>query len=483
MNRIRTSVLSLLFVAAIATGIVYAVPRMSAADRRTGDAPGGQRTPQQKPQTLAPDLVGRPVSVNVERVDEGSLTPVSATQIGSNEFLIANYRNVYRLDIEARQMRRLPLIGAVPEWTPTAVHYSAFYDRVFIANYTGGDVIVATVAPDGLHLAERLTDHIVGPEGVTISRGGRFMAVADYSADALSVFERINDAWVFRWTRPAKAAHGVAIIDSSVFVAGKSITKFDIETGRQLASADAPILFATSLNEDEQTGELIGSDAMTGRVFTMDTDLHLTSSFGTNGPTYSNLSMPYFAWRDRNALWVLSTYQERLLRIDPSGTTSLEFATPSWTYIKDAAAFRNPAGTWHGILKYDSPAFDFLGTSIRPSYGAVAAPNGAQIMLPTREIGHWPYYISTIASNGSHLAIVANSSPMALLYDRSRQSLAAVDMGEWDCWAAADRVLCPSRGYSFSDLLSKSSPIALDGPTDKSTLLGLWREHRPVADR
>ena len=137
-----------------------------------------------------PDIRGSSIAVALDRHDEGPMAPVSAARIGAHEFLIANYQDIILFDQDRRTAVPVQIDVELPVWNPTAVFYSAFYDRVFIANYSGKDVVVAQLVRDGgvpkLHLTERIVHEaaIHGAEGITVSKGGRFMAIADYEGNA-----------------------------------------------------------------------------------------------------------------------------------------------------------------------------------------------------------------------------------------------------------------------------------------------------------
>lgn len=437
---------------------------------------------RQMPRRRIPDLQGNSILVATPPTTDGPMLPVSMTRIGPHELLIANYRNIYLFDEDARTATPIKIDGDLPDWNPTAVFYSAFYDRVFIANYSGKDVLVAQLTRNGasvdLHLTERITNDeaIEGAEGVVISRGGRFMAVADYDGGALSVFERVDNQWLFRWRKPQLASHGVAIIGENVYSAGTTITKFAVETGAEIAKTTTigsePILFVTCLNEDESTGDLIGSDAITGTVFTMTRDLELKRRFGANGPTRANLSLPFCAYRDRRATYVLSTYQDRIVVITREGTTSYQFGRGGWDYLADQSAFRNEPDTYFGATPIDRPNYQMFGKSVRPSYDAIDMSDGKKLLMPARGQlfgGQEAFYLTSIVSNRDWLAIVANSSPRAILYNRKTGELGSAELGDWDCWAVATEVLCPSRRYSVADL---ASAVQMLDPKQVATLPG-----------
>jgi hypothetical protein len=442
-----------------------------------------------------PDLTGKAVRIAVQRAENGPMLPVSMTKIGPNEYLIANYRTIYLLDLVSGKATPIKLDAKVPVWNPTSAFYSAYYDQVFIANYTGGDVLVTQLIRDRdtpvLHLVERIADSIKGPEGVAVSRGGRIMAVADYVGNAISVFERVDDVWLFRWSKPAPASHGVAVIGDSVYSSGGRIAKFRVETGEEVATAARPTQFATCLNEDEATGELIGSDTITGQVFLMSRDLELKSSFGANGPTFANFSMPHCAYRDRDGIDVLSTYQNRIVRIRRRETTSFEFGAPAWGYIGDARDYRREVSMLHGSTMLDSPSFHLFDKVVRPSYGSLRASDDTTLLMPDRRQLADNQYQTTIASIGDWLAVVANSAPIALLYNRKTEQLATAPLGEWDCWALATEILCPARRHSIGELVAIATAVDpgagtaadkspyLGNPNDKTApLVDFWRSWR-----
>ena len=67
-----------------------------------------------------------------------------------------------------------------------------------------------------------------------------------------------------------------------------------------------------------------------------------------------------------------------------------------------------------------------------------------------------------MAVDSGRVAIVANSSPVAIVLDRIRGTLGTVDLGEWDCWASAAEILCPLRAYSLDYLAQQATAISPD---------------------
>lgn len=422
---------------------------------------------------IAIDLKGKSRPVAVQRADRQSMSPVSMTRIDENLFLVANYRNIYAFDAEQNEAYPLKLDTPPAIWAPTAVHYSAYYDRLFIANYTGNDIIIAAIDRSGPHIALRFQGRLVDEpgiheaEGIDVSAGGRYMAVANWGGDSVSLFERVTDRWVLRWQRPMLAAHGVSIVGSRVFASGKEIAKFDIATGNELGRIDQidgrKIQFTTCLNYDNQTDGLIASDAIRGDVFTLTLDLAVKEVFGANGPTFDNLSMPYCVYRDRKATYILSTYQERIIRIDATGTTSFEFGKSNWATLPLMPEQTLQRDVWDGYLKTDSPSFAFFDTTIRSTYGGVLGDDGTQFMMPTRtgalSFG-WLFYAVSVAKDGDWLMLTSNSATGVILFNQATKQIGSADLHEQDCWAMSDRIVCPSGQYDLSRLFEHATVIA-----------------------
>ncbi len=418
------------------------------------------------PKYIPQSFNGRHVHVTAERVGLNPLVPVSMSPVSAGQFLVANYSNIYLLDTKANTARIVHPEPTPPVWNPTSVHYSPYYDRAFIANYTGDDIIIARIQDDGTLRIEEHLRHptVVGPENVYVTPGGRYLATANYVGNSVSLFERIDSAWQFRWSAPVSAAHGVTIVGDAVYAGGSTIVaKFDIATGHEMNRLTAPIQFATCVNHDEQSNGLIVADTIAGRIYTMDLDLTPTNFMGSNGPTLANLSMPYCAYRDREATWILSTYQERIIRID-GAVTSFEMKDEYWPYLMPHTF---ASGSW----SKDRPSVSMFGRLVRPAYGGLTAMDGAVIPMP-RSPYHdgkaWTIYLTSIAKDGDWVIMATVSSPIAMLYNQRTNEVKHVSHGEFDCWASDVDLMCPSRRYSSTELLAKSESatgriVSVDG--------------------
>jgi hypothetical protein len=463
----RALFITVLAIVVLVTGKAV-LDRLDANQLKTGEIVGWGATGEEKRgefDRLALDAPPAPVAIT--RADQEPLAPVSLAKVAPDLWLFVNYRDVYAFDPVKRIAHPVKPPRAVEVWNPSGIYYSPYYDRLFIANYTGKDVLIAAIERNGdqvsLLLDARLThlEGIKGPEGIHVSPGGRFMAVADYLGNAVSLFERVDGQWMFRWKQTLPASHGVSIVGGHVYAGGNSIAKFEVETGKEINRVSTiggrAILFATCINRDEQSGGLIGSDPMAGRVFTMTRDLRLKDEFGANGPGRVNFSMPYCVYRDKESLTILSTYQDRILDFKSDANKSYEFGDRRWAYL--SRPMPHSAQMWHGVVRVDGPSHKILGLELRASYGSLIAPDGTRLDLPDRNSifsSKWPFYVTSIARQGDWFAIVSNSTPAVLLYQRSTGVLGWSKTQEWDCWANDHEVLCPRRRYAIADLVAHS---------------------------
>lgn len=411
--------------------------------------------------------IAHPISVvraGGEYDSTGPLAPVSMTQTGDRDFLLTNYRNVYRFDVDAGTVRPVRFEGEVPIWNPTAVTYSPYFDQVFIANYTGNDILVAEYVDGALSLVERVVhpEGVVGAEGIAVSNGGGFMAVASYDGWSVSLFAREAGEWVYRWTaNDVVAAHGIAIHEDAVYAGGFGLlVKLDLSTGAELGRItrieEDEILFATCVDSDEATGDLLVSDTAAGRLFRVDENLELVSAFASNGPTYANLSMPYCAYADGERTWVLSTYQDRILEIEGEQVISHELNPAAWEWADDLPQWQYGPAMWLARERTDGPSVALMGDRVRASYGRLIGESGAQYLLPSQNgdySGGWLSYVSTVASSGDWTIVAANSTPGVLLFNSVTGELGFTNTDEWDCWALSDRLACPSGERSIASLV------------------------------
>lgn len=314
--------------------------------------------------------------------------PVSITRVGGDRFHVCNYSGLWLLDWAAGSARAIPPPRwpdapdrKPPVWNPTGVHYNAATRRLYVANYTGHNVLVFD-ATDPAHpklAAEMTCPAMRSPENVDVTTKGDLVAVADYDAGLLFLF---GGGGKLRWARHVSRCHGVAfyagdtrLLASSLGVGG--IEPFHLD-GSRLATKPRPIevfIWPTCLAAGPPDRVLV-TDAHTGRLVLIDNDLASLSRLGANGPGPSRFDMPYGAcWLDDGEVLVADTYKARLVRLD--------LARRSVTGVLELAPSPRPKGlALHRITRQERRLLDAMaGTDVRVfREGVDKAPRG--ILLP-----------------------------------------------------------------------------------------------------
>jgi hypothetical protein len=246
--------------------------------------------------------------------------PVSIAPWQDSRYLICNYALLQEIDIETAEVRTLDPPMEVPHWCPTGVWTEPEEKHLFVANYTGHDVLEMRRDAAGLHLVRRfLHAEMRSPENVALSADRRLVGVADYDGNRLWVFGRDG---ALLWSRSIPMAHGVAFGPDFVVVTSlheRTISKFDLQ-GNALTSSgsfgwgDEKYLWPTSifLSGDR----LLVADAHTGKIIVLDHNLRQQEWVGGNGPSPALFNMPYSVGGRPGTLLVCDTFNHRILVLD-----------------------------------------------------------------------------------------------------------------------------------------------------------------------
>ena len=466
-GRLRSAVVAagtFLIVIGLAAGGYYAWTRAQAAlitlDARLGQIEA-QLQREERPLPNGLDLSAKLQTFLKVPADgeQGVWTPVSLAPIGPSTFIVANYNNLYVVDEMSATITPLRKPDGVPIWNPTAVYYSLFYNLLFVANYTGQDVLVLALDRStggvALRLVEQITEGIKGAEGIVVSQGGRYLAVANWEGASVALFERRGGSSNLRWSAPLVSAHEVTIIDDEIFASGVELVRFRLD-GMEIARVHelggAPLLFATCVNPTIDGG-LVVSDTMSGSVWFTTRDFQVHQRIGQNGPTYRHLDMPYCSYEFGSRVFILSTYQSRIITIENGMATSW-LSTRGWNYL-DQVGFPN-SQQWRGPTKFDHPPVALWGKEFMPGYGSLAQLDGKGILLlPNRKgmfSAGWLYYVATVAQSDDYVVILSNSSPEMIVYRQADGGVGSAMIGQWDCWASGGDVLCPDRARSVAEI-------------------------------
>ena len=282
---------------------------------------------------LVPESFGSMDSVSFRDLlgtSAGVPMPVSLSWLDDTRVFVANYDQVYLLDLSVNSIQRVARPQGVPRWNPTGVYYHAPTKRLYVANYQGHDVLILNAAEPLLpKLMSRIADGALkGPENVAVSPDASHIAVADYDASGVFLY---NAAGKLLWKMDVTMAHGVAFTGDGLHVLASGlgpkagVSKFTLE-GRlvkkigQSGWGKNGFLWPTSISVRD--GVLAVSDAHTGKITFLSEDLLPIATLGANGPGFGTFNMPYAVlWDQDNSILVADSFKDRLLRVTPTNAT------------------------------------------------------------------------------------------------------------------------------------------------------------------
>lgn len=180
--------------------------------------------------------------------------PVSLTVRSPNEVFVADYWNVYlasRSDSDERLPFKLRIMGLFGDthldrsWTtgrqnPTGLQWDSWQSLLYIANYTGRNILVAEYEPGaGLHVVREIhNQEMVSPENVWADGSKDLVLVADYAGSKILAFDTSGR---LRWHFPLRLAHGITVVNDTIYATGLGghghrgsyhVGKGDLEAGR-----------------------------------------------------------------------------------------------------------------------------------------------------------------------------------------------------------------------------------------------------------
>lgn len=211
-------------------------------------------------------------------------------------------------------------------WDPTGLFYDQDTGYLFIANYRSHNLLVCNcnINNDSLILdvqKEISYEGMQSPENVYVKNG--VIAVADYDGNSLWVFDLFGN---LLWSKEIKLAHGVAISDTSIYVTSlfdRTICRYSLagefiyQIGNEAYEGTESFMWPTSL--DYSNGNIIVSDAHTGRIYIFDEDLKYNSSIGGIGPSDNTFNFPYCANYFNDAIYVADVFNNRVVVLNKRG--------------------------------------------------------------------------------------------------------------------------------------------------------------------
>jgi DNA-binding beta-propeller fold protein YncE len=397
-------------------------------------------------------------------------SPVSAVALTDRSIVVANYANLFIVDIDSGNGCRIAprfseaLQATASIYVPTGVARDG--NRLFVANYTGNNVLVGTLDPDRCAITfDRSISHadMRSPESVAIDPGADLLIAANYDSDNVQAF-RLSTG-MHLWSTAMPNAHGVTIGPTHAYATSlgtRQLHQLDRATGRivhsigRLGSSRGRVEFAWPTSVAMMPdGALVVADAHTGHVSLHSPDrLSRTFHFGSNGPAHSNYAMPYAAIPIGKRLIVLSTFANAIHVIDVAAHRLSHVVTPapaSWSRpLPDAN--RVFETSWRGYQRIDGVEVATTNNAFVPSYGflLVKLPDQqgkrARLELPkppspfNRAGVH--YFIDAVPIADIGAVVFSLNNPVGMAVSPRGDIVVPVVIGI-NCWRLAGEIECP----------------------------------------
>ncbi len=283
-------------------------------------------------------------------------TPVSITTINENDFIFADYYNVYKLNLIDKKVNKLnisyssdlqkdhPEIGKktisiincesqpLSNQNPTGIFFHHKSKNIYIANYGFHNILIGSIKLDTNEvLINKVIDDpdMVSPENVHVSEDGKTIAVADYDASGVFVFDNLGK---LKWKKLGLSmAHGVLVKDENIYVSllgDSKLQKYDfngnlISQNKNIGYSANQYLYPTSLIDIPKNikafygnGDILVIDAHRGTINIVDDKISTLASWGKNGSEYKYFNLPYGIAITANKLLITDTYKNRIVITD-----------------------------------------------------------------------------------------------------------------------------------------------------------------------
>lgn len=316
---------------------------------------------------------------------------VSMTPVDKANFLVADYDNIFLLNVKDKTFRMLRLGGDLKgfKFVPKGLYFSKAQNLLYVGNYTANNVLVFLVDMKTITLKlvrEIKTEKTISPAHVFVSDDGKHLVVSNEDGVNVSAFDISGYAPVESWSAKVAQPHGICIVKDRVYVTSltdRTLIELNLVDGKILRTMgrlgwnpdDAGLLWPTSVYPFSDT-ELIMTDAHTGLVYIVDREsLKITKYFGGNGPTFKYLHMPYSAIVVGDEFFIISTFQKRILIGDKKTfriKESISENKDDWAYLKDNLRnmdLKKIGQGWKDYVWEEGPLLNIGGARYLPGYG------------------------------------------------------------------------------------------------------------------
>lgn len=382
------------------------------------------------------------------------VAPAGVATVGRDRFVVSDYSDLY---VVARagpgwSLSRLERPDGVARFVPSGMAYDSSSRLLYVANYTGGDVLVLEWRDDARPvLRRRLAGAgLVGPEDVAPWQDG--IVVADFDGDAVVAFDG-RDRRI--WSVPLNSAHGVTVHGSTIYATGL-YDRILVEIAPNghvvrktggLGQAPNRFLWPTGVTA-LANGLLAVNDAHTGLITLFDRRFRVRGAVGGNGPGVDLFNYPYVLSPHGDGFAVADTYGARLVLLDGAWrmTAQIALASPLATRFGGAALVGQPrrpyvypqlhAGDLGDVLSGTRAvggynALNALGRGKRPAYQLKIGQPGIGYVYAT-----WAQR-TPLPGRDDAVLIGTPQQPGAWLVDTPTGAWTHVMIG-YDVWPSAD---------------------------------------------
>jgi hypothetical protein len=447
------------------------------------------------PQTVFPV-----VDNTASPIGHEALLFVSAAALGHNRYAMVNYRNVYLLDVDRGRLVQFSVVermgdrdcGAISmaEESPTAVAFDQATARLAVANYTRNDNLVFLVDSDRaeLCLVDEIEDEAtIGPEGIAFSADGHALASANYDGSTISLYRESDEGWIRSWVTSFPNPHGIAFDGGDLVVTSlgdKTIGRFDAATGAMIGEAGGPgirnelLEFLHPTSVFTRGSELVVTDARTSRVAFIDkATLAVRLLLGAFGPGRGNLDMPFAAVPiEDGRLMVLSTYQQRVLILDPDALRvglDVVFDAPQWS---GEGSF-GPIAITSDNVRRDEPSVVLWGSEYKLSHGGLTSVSGPTTLAMPSDRSVYrrlyaSYYMQALQNDRGSI-LTSQSSDTALAFSGA-SCQTAVPLGvSLDSWLVEGSLVGPQGVRPAEEVFrdTEATLLRLDSVRETNALL------------
>jgi hypothetical protein len=254
--------------------------------------------------------------------------PVSVAQIDTDQFLLADTVDVFRLSRTATAYTLSKLSRpTVTIWNPTGLAYRA--GVVYVANNRGGDLLELRLQGDALNLVQRVTSPALrAPQNLVVQADGSLVA-ADTDGSGI---ERFAPNGSSQWRVQLDSAHGVTESGGFIYassLAARTVAKIDLagnltQVAGSLGGTAGRYLWPVGLAGDGD-GVMV-TDALSGRITFLDRDLRVLRYVGANGPGLDAFNFPSATLPLAGGYLVTDTFKDRLVLVSRDWTIQEQIA-------------------------------------------------------------------------------------------------------------------------------------------------------------